>query len=68
MSGISEAINYVVDSGRVKCARDGCDVYEQEPHPITRKMVQCLKIAQAVPGRGVILWCSEECAREPVSL
>ena len=61
MSGIAETIHQPDQLAVGKCARDGCDVHEGQPHPATGKTVGCLKVAAAVPGKGVVQWCSMEC-------
>lgn len=61
MSGIAGAAEQSDQIATGKCAREGCDVREGEPHPATGKNVACLKVAKALPGRGVTLWCSMEC-------
>ncbi len=61
MSGIAETINQPDQIDSRKCARNGCEVREGEPHPVTGKSVGCLKVAAAVHGVGVRQWCSRAC-------
>lgn len=61
MSGIAGAADQHDKIADGKCARAGCEVREGAPHPVTGKNVACLKVAQAVRGKGVVQWCSREC-------
>ena len=58
MSGISETINAHPPSAGVcpQCKR------EEESRDANGKRLSCLMVAAAVPGIGVVCWCSDECA------
>ena len=53
MTGIAGAQDQDIGHDALKCAREGCDTYE--------KRSGCFKVARAVPGKGVVQWCTRAC-------
>ncbi len=58
MTGIAGAADQQ-DASIHRCPQ--CGIEEGDRHPVTGKIVNCLPIAAAVFGVGIVCWCSEEC-------
>lgn len=65
MSGIAGAAELIINELRepscIKCGRKYGDIGRHG------KKLNCLKIMQAIPGIGVMTWCSRECRDEWIS-
>lgn len=61
MTGIAAAQEHA-DTIRNLARCPQCGIEEGDHFPDTEKKVTCMKVAQAVPGVGVVAWCSRACA------